>query len=131
MNKKIIVTVLGLLTLSACSLYRIDSEEVSTSFYASKTSDTDVTYVETVTEPHEVIGFVTVNAERNQKMPEVLRRIRHEAAVIGGDAFTNITTNASGTWKKLSAKNLFKNANIRSNFSATVIVYKTAPEENK
>lgn len=114
--------------ISGCSLYSIDSEEVTTNFYTSKTADNQVEYVETITRPHEVIGFVTVNAERNQKMPEIMARIRHEAAVIGGDAFTNITTNASGSWKKVPPQRLLKNAYIRANYSATVVIYKDTAE---
>jgi hypothetical protein len=135
MIKNISALILSIFVLSACMLYRIDSEEVTTNFYPSKSAGSEVEYAETVSRAHEVIGFVTVNAERNQKMPDVLARMKREAGVMGGDAITNITTNASGTWKKLPPQKLLKNAYIRANFTATVIKYKdnleSAPAETK
>lgn len=123
--KKNLTLLLGIIFLaSACTLYRIESEEIASTFYQPKESDDQVTYLENVSQPHEIIGFVTVNAERNQSMEEVIKRMRHEAAVLGGDAITNITTNASGSWQKVPPKKLLGNAYVRANFTATVVVFK-------
>ncbi len=109
--------------LSACSLYHVNSEEVTSNFYASKKDPSSIVYVENVTRSHEVIGFVTVNAERRQSMPQVLEKMKKEAAILGGDALTNMTSNATGVWKKVPLQSLMSNAYIRANFTATIIAY--------
>jgi len=109
---------------SSCSLYKIDSEDVTAKFYPAKSSPQEVQYVENLTAPHEVIGFITVNSERVQTLDEVIEKMKREAAILGGDAITNITTNATGTWKKLPPQKLLANAYIRANFTATVVAYK-------
>lgn len=126
MSKRILFLILTVSLTSACSLYHIDSEEVTTNFYPSKESAAEVEYVETVTGPHEVIGFITVNAERSQVMSEIIAKMKREAAIIGGDAITNITSNATGRWKRVPPQKLLGNAYIRANFTATVIVYQKA-----
>ena len=120
------IFLLGLLifTITGCSLYSINSEEVTSNYYPPKGSTQEVEYAETITRPHEIIGFVTVNAERNQKMQDVIEKIKREAAILGGDAITNITSNASGSWKKVPPKRLLGNAYVRTNFTATVVAYK-------
>ena len=117
------LTVSIMVALTGCSLYNINSEDITADYYPSKKA-ADVVYVENIGQPHEVIGYVTVNAERRQEVSEVMEKIKREAAVIGGDAITNIKTDASGAWKKLPAQKLLGNAYIRANFSATVVVFK-------
>lgn len=120
--------ILSLLTivllLSGCSIYHVNSEETATEFYPSKASPNDVVYLEDVTDPHEIIGYVTVNTERNQRMSDVLAKMKREAAILGADAITNIKTDATGQWKKLPAQDLIGNGYVRANFSAALIVFK-------
>ena len=115
----------SLLTLSACSLYQVNTEMLTYDIYPAKSSINDVAYVENVSRPYILIGRITVNAERHQKMESVINRLKMEAAKLGGDAITNIRMNSgNGTWARIKPKNLFGNANIRTNFIADVIVYK-------
>lgn len=128
MAKKIFPLFFVTLFVSACSLYSVNYEETASSFYAPKKSVNDVAYLEDVTEPHEVVGVVTVNTERRQKMEEVIEKMKREAAALGGDAITNvIINNTNGTKKKLFGAKLFANANIRTTFTATVIAFKDEP----
>ena len=64
-------------------------------------------------------------------MEDVIDKLKYEAAILGGDAITNITTNAgTGKWAKIKPKKLFGNANVRTNFVADVIVFKETPSSN-
>ena len=108
---------------AGCNIYRVNSEEVSTHFYPSKASAADITYMEQVNRPYEIVGFVTVNTERSESMEEVLEKIKREAAILGGDAVTNITVNSPDGWKKIPPKKLLQNAYLRANFTATVITF--------
>lgn len=111
-------------TLSACTLYHIDSKDITTNYYPSKQSINDVAYLESIDKPHEIIGLITVNAERRQTMEEVMVKIKREAAILGGDIITNIKTDATGYWKSLPAQNFIGNGYIRANFTAVVAIYK-------
>jgi len=112
------------LSLSACRVYEIRSMEVTDDVYVAKSMH-DVVYLEIVDKPHEIIGYVTVNAERNQRLSKVLEQIEKEAAILGGDAITNIRTNGgTGKWAQIKPQELLGNANVRSNFIATVIAFK-------
>ena len=109
---------------SACSLYTINSEDTTTEFYPPKNSPNDVVVLDTVDKPHIVIANIVVNTERNQSLTDVIERMKREAAVLGGDAITNIRTNAgTGKWAQVKPQKLFGNANIRTNFIADVVVY--------
>jgi hypothetical protein len=111
--------------LSSCTLYQIDSRDTSTDFYPPKNSASAVTYIEIVTHAHDVIGYVTVNAERYQDLESVLEKMKREAAILGGDAITDIRTNGgTGKWAQIKPKELFGNANVRTNFIATVVAFK-------
>ncbi len=122
MKKMIPILILCLLTLSACSLYSIQSDITSAKYYPPKEAD-QVNYVENAQKSHEVIGIVIVNAERNQKMDRVLQKLKYEAGILGGDAVTNIQTNdGQGRWARIKPK-IFENSNVRANFMADVIVY--------
>lgn len=122
---KSLVFVSMIVFLSSCALYTVDSKDVSTNFYPPKDSSRDVEYLENVTRPHEIIGYVTVNAERNQGLEEVLERMRREAAILGGDAITDIRTNGgTGKWAQIKPKELLGNAHVRANFIGTVVAFK-------
>lgn len=122
--KKFLAYIVGVSLLCGCSLYQIDSDEISTNYYPSKTSTQSISYIENVKDPHDVIGFVTVNAERRQKISEVLLKMKREAAIMGGDAITKIETDATGSWKALPAQELIGNGYIRANFRSSVIIFK-------
>ncbi len=124
-RKTILFLFLAFLT-SACSIYHIDSQETSVDYYPSKKSASDVIYLPEVKQAHEMIGVVTVNTERNQKIEEVIEKMKYEAAVLGADAITDVKSDATGTWKKLPAQDLLKNAYVRANFNASAIVFKKA-----
>ena len=124
MIKKLVYTVALAFILSSCSLYHIDSEDNAMDYYPAKASADDVAYVETVDKPHEVIGSITVNAERRQKISEIILKMKREAAILGGDAITEIQTDSTGSWKKLPAHKVTGNGYIRANFTAQVIVFK-------
>ena len=110
--------------MSGCSLYHINSEEITTNYYPSKQSPRDIVYLENIDQPHELIGIVTVNAERRQRISEILEKMKREAAILGADAITNIRTDSTGQWKSLPAQNLISNGYIRANFSATAVKFK-------
>ncbi len=124
MTKTIIILLCVVFLTSSCSIYRVNFEEVTGNYY-SATKPEDVQVVEQVSQPHEIVGFITVNTERNQKMEDVLYRMKTEAAKLGGDAITNIQSNATGSWKKVPAQNLVGNAYVRANFSASVVAFLT------
>ena len=114
-----------LLMAPACSIYDVRSQDVSTDFYPPKEDPGEVQYMENVRRRHEVLGYVTVNTERNQPMDEILQQMKKEAAILGGDAITNIRTNAgTGKWARIKPKELLGNAHIRANYIATVVVLK-------
>lgn len=115
---------ISLLSVASCTFYKVDSKETTDAFYPPKTSVDNVQYLETVDQPHDVIAQVTVNAERTKTLDDVILKIRREAAILGGDAVTNIRTDASGTWKKLPAQKLIGNAYVRANYIADVIIFK-------
>lgn len=122
MKKILTVTVLAFLT-SSCSIYHVTSTNTTEAFYPPKSID-DVVYLEHVDRPHEVIATVTVNAERRQPVSGVIDRMRREAAILGGDAITDIQTDATGLWKRLPAQQVIGNAYVRANFTASVVVFK-------
>ena len=124
MPRKIFFLLFVTVFISACSIYRVNYEETATAFYPPKKSSMDVKYIENLSEPHEVIGFVTVNTERRQQMGEIIEKMKREAAALGGDAITNITMNSAGAKKEVKWKNFFANAYIRTTFTGTVVVFK-------
>lgn len=109
---------------SGCSLYHVTSEETTLNYYPPKDSIAGITYQEKVDQPHEVIGYVTVNSERRQKVSEIIERMKRETAILGGDIITNLQSDATGEWKRLPAQQVLGNAYVRANFRATVVVLK-------
>jgi hypothetical protein len=119
-----LVALLAAASLSGCSVYHVNSEDITTNYYPSKQSINDVIHIEQVEREHEVIGYVTVNTERRQRLSDVINKMKREAAIMGGDAITNIQTDATGQWKNLPAQDVIGNAFVRANFTATVIFFK-------
>jgi hypothetical protein len=122
---KKIFPVIAMLLMVGCSFYHVDSKTETTKYFPPKKKVTDVIYVERSDRPFEVIGQVIVSTERRQTLESVMPKFQYEAAQIGGDAFTDIRTDAGGTWKKIKPQALLGNAYIRANYSAKVIVFTT------
>jgi K+/H+ antiporter YhaU regulatory subunit KhtT len=122
MIKTLVIVLCTVLLTSSCSLYRVNFEEVTDNYYVPKSPE-NVQVVEQLTQPHEIIGYITVNTERNQEMEDILYRMKTVAARLGGDAITNIQSNATGSWKKFPAQKFIGNAYVRANYSATVIAF--------
>lgn len=123
MSKKMVILIGVVLLTSACSLYRVSTEEIAENYYPP-TKPEDVQLLEAAPAAHEIIGYITVNTERHQKMDDVLAKMKKEAATLGGQAITNVRSDATGAWKKVPMQKLFGNAYIRANFTAQVIVLK-------
>ena len=110
--------------LSGCTTYQIDSKDTTLDFYPPKKNIDEVGYMEKIDQPYEEIGTVSVSTERRQSLEDVLPKLKYEAAVLGGDAITDIQTNAGGTWKNIKLQKLLGNANIRTKYTAKVVVLK-------
>lgn len=124
MIRNILAIIFLMFATSACSIYHVTSIDSTDEYYPSKQRASDVIQLETVDKPHEIIGEVTVNTERRQRLSEVIGKMKREAAILGGDAITNIRSNATGTWKKLPAQDLIGNAYVRANYTASVVIFK-------
>ena len=122
--KKIFLTLLLASALSGCTVYQIDSKDTSNDFYQPKSNISDVQYLEKVDKPFEQIGEVSVTTERRQSLADALPKLKQEAAVLGGDAITDVQTDATDIWKKVKPKKLLGNAYIRATYTAKVIVFK-------
>ena len=123
--KKIFLLLISAVVLTGCTIYQIDSKDTSSNFYAPKTSIDEIQYLEKVDRAYDIIGEVSVTTERRQTLSDALPKLKQEAAVLGGDAITHITTNAgTGKWARIKPKKLFGNANVRINYVADVIVFK-------
>ena len=105
MMNKLPAIILITFLVSGCSIYKINSEDTAAHFYPEKSID-KVIYIENISRAHEVVGFVTVKTERSKNLEEVLLKMKREAAILGGDAITNIQVNSGDTWKKLRPKKL-------------------------
>jgi len=119
-----IILLLAIFLTTGCSVYHVTSQDTSSDYYPSRRTANEIIFLEVLDMPHDVIGYITVNAERRQKISEVIEKIKREAAILGGDAITHLRTDATGRWKKLPGQDLIGNAYIRANFSATVVVFK-------
>ncbi len=125
---KKILSVVVMLFLAGCSFYHVDSKTETTKYFPPKKNTNDVIYVEKSDRPFEVIGEVIVTTERRQTLESVMPKFQYEAAQLGGDAFTDIRTNATGVWQKIKPQALLGNAYIRANYSAKVIVFTTGQD---
>ena len=124
MIRNALILIMTLVLFSGCSVYHIQSEDVSSDYHPSKRLASDVVYLQTIDKPHTIIGYVTVNTERRWTIKDVLDKMKREAAILGGDAITNIKSDATGGWKNLPAQELIGNAYVRANFSCSVVVFK-------
>lgn len=125
-NKKFSLAAAGLMLLAAsgCSIFHVDSQDVSSGFHPPKPTAESVVLLDTVDRPHEIIGYITVNSERRQTLDHVFDKMKREAAILGADAIIDVKTDANGVWKKLPAQKFIGNGYVRANFTATAIVFK-------
>jgi len=121
MIKKAFTLIALVLLVSSCSIYHVSSINTTDDYYPSKEVK-EVPYLENIGQEYSVIGIVTVNAERHQQISEVLRKMKREAAILGGDAITDVKTDASGAWKRLPAQQIIGNAYVRANFTCSVVI---------
>lgn len=124
MKRTILPILLLTAFLSGCTVYQIDSKDSTLDFYPPKQTIEEVKYLETVDAPFVEIGVVTVVAERRQTFDDILPKLLQEAAILGGDAITDVQTNAGGVWKNVKIQKLLGNAYVRSHYTAKVIVLK-------
>ena len=123
MIKNITALIAFVLITSSCSIYHINSVDSGDTFYPAKAID-EVVYLEEITEDHQIIGTVTVNGERKQRnIDDVIIKMKREAAILGGDAITDIQSDATGVWKRLPVQQTIGNAYIRANYTAAVVIF--------
>lgn len=122
--KKILFTLIAAFALTGCTIYQIDSKDSAVDFYQPKNDISQVQYLEKVDQPFNEIGIVTVTTERRQGLADALPKLKQEAAILGGDAITDIQSDATDNWKRVKPKKLLGNAYIRATYTAKVIVFK-------
>ena len=124
MTKTIAALITVVLLTSSCSIYHINSVDSGSTYYPAKSAD-EVVYLEEIDEGHDIIGTVTINAERKQRdINDIIVKMKREAAILGGDAITDIQSDASGVWKRLPVQQAIGNAYVRANYTASVVVFK-------
>ena len=109
---------------SGCTIYQINSKDMSKEYYVSKISVDDVAYIEKVDKPYTEIAEVTVTTERRQSLNDVLPKLKQEAGMLGADAITDVQNGATDLWKSLKPQKLLGNAYIRTTYTAKAIVWK-------
>jgi hypothetical protein len=109
---------------SGCTVYQIDSKDTSEDYYVPKTNIDEVAYIEKVDKPYTEIATVTVTTERVQKLEDVLPKLKQEAGMLGADAITDVSSDATELWKKYAPQKVMGNAYIRSTYTAKAIVWK-------
>jgi len=123
MKKRLFALIIFAALTSSCSIYHVNSAGTTSTFYPSRLIS-EVTYQENIDRPHKIIGTITVNAERRQDSTnEIIEKMKREAAILGGDAITNIQSDATGVWKRLPVQQVIGNAYVRANFTASVAVF--------
>ena len=123
MKRHLLLLILAV-ALTGCTVYQIDSKDSTENYYPPKTEINQVQYLEKVDRAVEEIGVVTVTTERRQSLADVLPKLKQEAAILGGDAITDIQSDATGMWKKIKPKKFFGNGYVRATFTAKVLIFK-------
>ena len=121
MIKRIIPLIILVCLTSSCSIYHITSTSTTDDYYPAQET-TEVVYLDRIDDAYTIIGAITVNAERRQRLDNVIEKMKHEAAIMGGEAITDIQSNATGPWKRLPIQQTIGNAYVRANFTASVVV---------
>lgn len=123
--KRILFTFLFLAIFSSgCTVFEIDSKDTSEDYYAPKTSIDDVAYIEKVDKPYTEIATVTVTTERQQRLEDILPKLKQEAGMLGADAITDVQGDATDFWKALPDQKIIGNGYVRSTYTAKAIVWK-------
>ena len=117
--------------LSGCSLYRITSDETTSDHYPPKFSSDAVLYLKKVPQPYKVIGYVKINTERNQKEEEIINKLKHEAAAMGGDAITNVSIVKNENSSRNKLTRILENARLRESYRADVVVFELSPSNTQ
>jgi hypothetical protein len=124
MTKKILSLIVLVFLTSSCSIYHVTSTNTTDDYYPSK-NESDIIYLEQIDDTYEIIGIVTINGERKQlQFSDVIEKMKREAAILGGEAITDIKSDATGLWKRLPAQQRIGNAYVRANFTASVVISK-------
>ena len=124
MIQTLLILLLLLPLASGCTIYQIDSRDTTQDFYPPRKSADEVVYLEKIDKPYAEIGIVSVTTERRQSVEDVLPKLKQEAAILGGDAITDIQSDAQGYWKKLKPQKILGNAYLRPKYTAKVVVFK-------
>jgi len=111
------------LAFSGCSIYHLNYEGTASRPYPPKSEAGEVVYLEKVDLQHTVIGHVAVNTERRHPLENIIEILKGQAAKLGGDAITDIESDATGAWKKLPAQKFIGNGYVRANYKATVVAF--------
>ena len=77
MIKKIGAVIILVCLTSSCSIYHITSTSTTDDYYPAQET-TEVVYLDRVDDTYTIIGTVTVNAERRQRLENVLEKMKHE-----------------------------------------------------
>ena len=120
--KKIVSLIALIFLTSSCSIYHISSTNSTDGYYPSR-ENAEVVYLDQIDDTYKIIGTVTVNAERRQRLNDVIEKMKHEAGILGGEAITDIQSDATGPWKRLPIQGTISNAYVRANFTASVVVH--------
>jgi hypothetical protein len=123
MKRTLFTIVFLALFASGCTVYQINSKDMSQEYYIPKTNIDDVTYVEKTDKPYTEIAEVTVTTERRQTLPDVLPKLKQEAGNLGADAITDVESDATDLWKKYAPKKELGNAYIRVTYTAKAVVW--------
>ena len=73
MIKKTLALILLIFTTSSCSINHVSSINTTDDYYPPKEAE-EVPYLEHIEQAYDVIGIVTVNAERRQQISDVLKK---------------------------------------------------------
>ena len=92
MLRAAVLVMISFVFFAGCSLYRVDSKDVSSDFYPPKASADQVVYLEKVDKPYDVIGLVKITTDRTSPREEVVAKMRYEAAILGADAITDMAS---------------------------------------
>lgn len=123
MIKNVVALIAFVLLTSSCSIYHIHSVDSTDNYYPSKSAG-EVAYLEEIDEDYAIIGTVTVNGERKQRsIDDILVKMKREAAILGGNAITDIQSDATGVWKRLPVQQTIGNAYVRANYTASVVIF--------
>jgi hypothetical protein len=104
MLRAAVLVMVSSVLFAGCSLYRVDSKDVSSDFYPPKNSADQVVYLEKVDKPYEVIGRVKITTDRMSPREEIVAKMRYEAAILGADAVTDITSDRAPFRVEYTAK---------------------------